>query len=188
MLEQLVSERRTWARRVVILVLAVAGVATLPIALPVFPVDDLIAYQRALGFTPRAEEHSRLGALPQYMADRFGWKEMASAVERAYLSLPPEQQRRTRVFTRNYGEAAAIDYFSPVLRDRVLSGHNNYYLWFPGSWVDRSCSSSAIASRTCARRSPTSERSAPLITPSRCPTSGTCPSTWHRARFRISSR
>ena len=68
------------------------------------------------------------------MADRFGWEEMAAAVERAYRALPPEEQRHTYVFTRDYGEAGAVEYFSPLLRDRVLSGHNNYYLWFPQGW------------------------------------------------------
>lgn len=124
-------------RAAMLSILLVAGLAVLPFALPVLPVDTLIAYQRATGFTPRAEEHSRLGPLPQFMADRFGWKEMADSVERAYLALPPDQQARTYVFTRNYGEAGAIEYFSPLLRDRVLSGHNNYHLWFPQGWDGR---------------------------------------------------
>jgi hypothetical protein len=121
-------------RAIALAVLLLAGAAIVPLVLPVLPVDRLIAYQAALGSTPRAEEHSRLGPLPQFMADRFGWEEMAAAVERAYRALPPEEQRHTYVFTRDYGEAGAVEYFSPLLRDRVLSGHNNYYLWFPQGW------------------------------------------------------
>jgi hypothetical protein len=122
------------ARMAAVSIVAIGGLATVPFALPVLPVDRLIAYQKATGFTPRAEEHARLGPLPQFMADRFGWQEMASAVERAYRALPPDEQARTYVFTRNYGEAGAIEYFSPLLRHRVLSGHNNYHLWFPQGW------------------------------------------------------
>jgi hypothetical protein len=121
-------------RAAVMTVLVIGGLVSLPLALPVLPVDRLIAYQQAIGFAPRAEEHSRLGPLPQFLADRFGWQEMASAVERAYRALPPDEQAHTYIFTGNYGEAGAIEYFSPLLRDRVLSGHNNYHLWFPQGW------------------------------------------------------
>ena len=121
-------------RGAIAVTILLSGIATLPLAIPILPVKDLVAYQGALGMTPRAEEHARLGPLAQFMADRFGWKEMAATVERAYLALPPEEQAHTFVFTRNYGEAAAIEYFSRPLRDRVLSGHNNYHLWFPQGW------------------------------------------------------
>jgi 4-amino-4-deoxy-L-arabinose transferase-like glycosyltransferase len=132
--ETWISERRRWMRRAVVGIGVLAGLATLPLALPVLPVDALIRYQSALGFTPRAEEHSRLGPLPQFIADRFGWREMALAVERAYDALPEDERARTYVFTRNYGEAAAVEYFAPRLRGRVLSGHNSYHLWFPQGW------------------------------------------------------
>jgi hypothetical protein len=132
------SVMRMRALRLAALSIVIAGgLATVPFALPVLSVDTLIAYQRFTGFTPRAEEHARLGPLPQFMADRFGWRELAAAVERAYQALPPEEQASTYVFTRNYGEAGAIEYFSPALRDRVLSGHNNYHLWFPQDWGGR---------------------------------------------------
>ena len=134
MFEHLVPEHLAWLRRAILILMTAAGLAMLPLALPILPVDDLIEYEHALGFAPRAEERTRLGPLPQFMADRFGWREMAGAVERAYLALPAEERARTWVFTRNYGEAAAIEYFSPLLRDRVLSGHNNYYIWFPQGW------------------------------------------------------
>ena len=132
------SVMRRRALRIAALSIVIAGgLAIAPFVLPVLPVDTLIAYQRVMGFTPRAEEHARLGPLPQFMADRFGWREMAAAVERAYQALPPEEQARTYIFTGNYGEAGAIEYFAPALRDRVLSGHNNYHLWFPQGWDGR---------------------------------------------------
>jgi hypothetical protein len=132
-LEQWTAAHR-WIRPVALGVWIVAGLATLPLALPVLPVDRLIGYQQSIGFAPRAEEHARLGPLPQFMADRFGWREMAAAIEQAYLRLPEDERAHTWVFARNYGEAAAIEYFSPMLRGKVLSGHNNYHLWFPSGW------------------------------------------------------
>jgi hypothetical protein len=132
--ERLIPRHAVRSRALVLVLLLLAGLVTLPLALPILPVEQLVAYQRALGFSPRAEERVALGPLPQHMADRFGWSEMAAAMERAYHRLPPDEQRRTWIFTRNYGEAAAMEYFSPLLRDRVMSGHNSYSLWFPGEW------------------------------------------------------
>jgi hypothetical protein len=134
MIGRFVSARSPWLRRMVLGAIVTAGALTLPFVLPVLPVDVLIRYQEAVGLTPRAEEHTAPGLLPQFIADRFGWQELASAVERAYFALPPDEQARTYIFARNYGEAAAIEYFAPRLRARVLSGHNNYHLWFPQGW------------------------------------------------------
>jgi hypothetical protein len=134
MAERLVAARFVWARHAILAAVVLSSSAMLPLALPLLPVDRLVAYQRLIGFTPRAEEHARLDVLPQFVADRFGWKEMAEAVEHAYRALPDDERARTFIFTRNYGEGAAIEYFSPTLRDRVLSGHNNYHLWFPRGW------------------------------------------------------
>jgi hypothetical protein len=134
MIESFVSSSWVWTRRLTLSAGAITSALLLPMSLPILPVDTLIRYQQALGFTPRAEEHAALGPLPQFMADRFGWREMAAAVDATYMALPADERARTYVFTRNYGEAAAIEYFSPALRGRVLSGHNNYYLWFPSGW------------------------------------------------------
>jgi hypothetical protein len=134
MLEQMVSATAVWSRRLVLVVIVLAGMATLPLALPILPVDRLVAYEQRIGLNLRSEERVQVGPLPQFMADRFGWLEMATAVEHAYTSLPREEQARTWVFTGSYGEAAAIEYFSPMLRGRVLSGHNSYWFWFPSGW------------------------------------------------------
>ncbi len=37
------------------------------------------------------------------------------------------------VFTANYGEAGAIDFFGPEYGlPEAISGHNSYYIWGPG--------------------------------------------------------
>jgi 4-amino-4-deoxy-L-arabinose transferase-like glycosyltransferase len=106
-----VTEARPWrwVRPALLFLLATGGAVTAPLAIPVLPVETLIAYQRALGVTPTAGENNRLGPLGQHFADRFGWQELTSEVARIYAALSAEERMRAKIVTRNYGEAGAID-------------------------------------------------------------------------------
>lgn len=125
--------RWNWLKPVSIILLLVTGAAFAPFALPVLPVDKYIAYSSSLGVAPVAVERSKIGALPQHYADQFGWKELAETVAQVYAGLPDADMKECGIFTQNYGEASAINFFS---RGRSLpwaaSGHNNYWLWGPG--------------------------------------------------------
>lgn len=107
-----------------------SGLLLAPVALPILPVETYIRYTAFLGIRPQTSEAKQLAELPQHYADRFGWENMAAAVSKVYLSLPPEERTHTVVLGRNYGEAGAIDYF----RGRydlppAVAMHNNYWLW-----------------------------------------------------------
>ena len=108
------------------------GALSAPLFLPILPIDAFIAYQRALGVRPSTGERLKLGELPQYYADQFGWPEIAKALGEAYQALPPEDRARAAVFAWNYGEAAAADVFgAPWSLPPAISGHENYHLWGP---------------------------------------------------------
>jgi len=130
--------RRSWrfAGPAYAAVLAVSGVVLAPIFVPLLPPETLIRYSQALGITqPRIETH-RMGPLPQLMADRFGWPEMAREVARIYHSLPPADQAKAAIFGQNYGQAGAIDHFGPALGlPKAISGHLTYYLWGPRGYT-----------------------------------------------------
>jgi dolichyl-phosphate-mannose-protein mannosyltransferase len=103
-----------------------------PLFLPVLPIEAFIAYQRALGIKPGTGERLRLGELPQYYADMFGWPEIAEAVGKAYQALPPDERARAVFFAWNYGDAAAVDVFGGKWGlPPAISGHENYFLWGP---------------------------------------------------------
>jgi hypothetical protein len=125
--------RRPGARAGVLALLAIAGAAVAPMALPVLPVERLAAYQASLGLTAPTEEKHELGELPQHFADMHGWEDLAREVSRVYLTLPEGERPTARVFASNYGQAGAIEYFAgryPL--PRVISPHNNYWYWGPG--------------------------------------------------------
>lgn len=116
----------------------IAGVLLiLPAFLPVLSVDRYLKFQEHLPFTIPRSEHSHMGAaLPQYYADEFNWQEMVEAVARVYHTLTPEEQAKTAIFTNNYGEAAAIDFFGAKYGlPKAICGHQNYFLWGPRNYT-----------------------------------------------------
>ncbi|GAK61713.1 glycosyl transferase family protein [Candidatus Vecturithrix granuli] len=133
-IEQLTRyRRRPWLKPLSLILLLIGGLITLPLVLPVLPVETYIRYQAKLGIAPSSEEKTALGQLPQHYADRYGWPEMAAAVARVYQSLSPQEQAICGIFIENYGEAGAIDFFGTQYGlPRAISGHNNYWLWGPG--------------------------------------------------------
>jgi 4-amino-4-deoxy-L-arabinose transferase-like glycosyltransferase len=122
------------ARRGALIAIGISGLLAAPTVLPVLPPDKLIAYTRALGLSPQASATENLAqaALPQHLADMFGWPEMAAEVARVYLALPEGERAKAVFLGRNYGEAAALDVYGPALGGPpAISGHNQYYLWGP---------------------------------------------------------
>jgi hypothetical protein len=126
------GRRSRAARGAYAVLLAVGGLALLPMWVPLLPVKGQIRYTRAIGMAPPQMERGRRTELHQVYADRFGWREMVDVVAAAYRSLTPDEQAQAAVFTQNYGEAGAVDYFGKRLGlPPAISGHNNYWLWGP---------------------------------------------------------
>lgn len=116
----------------------IAGVLlVLPMILPILPIEEFVKFQERLGITHSSTEKSQIGAtLPQYYTDEFNWEEMAQAVARVYHTLTPEEQAKTAIFTDNYGEAAAVDFFGPRYGlPKAISGHQSYFLWGPRGYT-----------------------------------------------------
>ncbi|HUI28372.1 MAG TPA: glycosyltransferase family 39 protein [Candidatus Kryptonia bacterium] len=127
--------RARWLPAAYATILLIGGVALAPLALPLLPAQTLVRYARALGAEEGVKaERGESAQLPQYFADMFGWKEMVATVAQVYGSLPLEDQRRCAIFAGNYGEAGAIDFLGKAYGlPPAISGHNNYWLWGPGS-------------------------------------------------------
>jgi hypothetical protein len=113
---------------------AAGGLVALPMVKPVLGVERTVAYQRALGLEPGTDERKEVGRLPQFLADRLGWRQLASTVAEVHAALPATERARACVFGQNYGQAGAVDFYG---KDRGLppavSGHNSYWVWGPGA-------------------------------------------------------
>jgi hypothetical protein len=113
---------------------AFAGVAA-PLALPLLPPETLVRYMAAIHQTPQQQEKLQRGVqLPAEMADMLGWPEMAEKVAAVWRALP--DRREAGIFTANYGEAGALQFFGDEeVRSHVRSGHNQYWLWSANTWA-----------------------------------------------------
>jgi hypothetical protein len=130
-----IFERRAlrWFRAPYLALLAATGALLLPLTLDVLPVETFVGYQARLGLSPKSNEGLAMASLPQHYADRFGWEEMAAAVARAYAALPDSEKTRSLPYGRNYGEAAAIDYFGRRAGlPPAVCAHNSYWYWSAG--------------------------------------------------------
>jgi len=119
-----------WRRYVWPIGLVVSGIVAAPFAVPLLSPETYIRYSQALHFGPPPIETFKLGPLPQFFADRFGWREMTATVAEVYNNLPPDVRSKTAIFGANYGEAGAIDMFGPKYGlPPAISGHQNYFFW-----------------------------------------------------------
>ena len=124
--------RKCLRKSVAVILLVIPSLVIMPFAIPMLSVESLINYAKSLGVTFRAEEHSSLGALPQYYADMFGWEEFTAAIASVFQKLTPDEQAHCVIYVRNYGEAGAIDFFGKKYGlPNASSGHNNYWMWGP---------------------------------------------------------
>jgi hypothetical protein len=133
------SPRLGWVRIVYPVVLIIMGIVFAPFAAPVLPVETYIWYAEALHFQQPAIEKHKLGPLPQFYADQFGWEEMAKTVADVYNGLPADVRAETAIFGQNYGQAGAIDFFGPKYGlPKAISGHQNYFYWGPRDFTGES--------------------------------------------------
>jgi 4-amino-4-deoxy-L-arabinose transferase-like glycosyltransferase len=127
-----------WLQPAYCLLIAMSGLALVPFAKPVLPVETFVEYQAMMGMQPGTAERHELERLPQFFADRIGWRELAETVAAVLNDLPPEEQTEACIFAQNYGQAGAIDFFGPALGlPPAISGHNSYWWWGPGDCSGR---------------------------------------------------
>jgi len=131
------AARRRWIRPAYAGALLVSGALLAPMAMPVLPTDALVKYAAILGGNAGVRtEQLEEAELPQHFAGQFGWEEMVQGIAAVYDALPPDEQAACGIFTGNYGEAAAVDFYGPTRGlPNAISGHNTYHLWGPGRFT-----------------------------------------------------
>lgn len=117
------------------LLLAVGVFVAVLSVLPVLPVETVAKTTGLVGGNAGVESEARkTGDLPQTFAFRHGWEDMVETIAGVHDSLPDEERAASCILAGDFGEAGAVDFFGPAYGlPRAISGHNNYYLWGPGS-------------------------------------------------------
>jgi Dolichyl-phosphate-mannose-protein mannosyltransferase len=112
------------------------GVISLPIPLPILSPQRTVEYMQRHGIQTNFERGIS-SPLPQNLADRIGWKELADSVAAAVQRLPENERNSVVLVGQNYGEAGALEYYGRAHHlPRVISGQNSYWMWGPGSAAD----------------------------------------------------
>lgn len=123
-----VERARAVVRTGVLGAVTVVGLAAMPLSLPVFPVNALIAYTQRLGLTGSSGTPAHL--IQPVFAEEFGWERLARDVASVYLALPQEARASTGIYADTYADAGALDFFGPRHGlPAAISSQNNYYLW-----------------------------------------------------------
>ena len=133
-LSRLVHRRRALVAAYLVL-LGIAGAALAPTVTPMLSPGSYgfyAAYAEAVGVKIRPQERNAVGELPQHLADRLGWPELAADVARVIDALPAGERAGAAIFTTNYGRAGALELYGERWGlPPVASGHNSWWLWGP---------------------------------------------------------
>jgi hypothetical protein len=128
-----------WLKPTYVCLLLITGAIGAPMAIPLLSPEAYVRYSQRLHFAPPPIETEKLGPLPQFFADMFGWEEMTVEAARIYNSLPTEVRVRTAILAGTYGQAAAIDLFGPKLGlPPAISPHQSYFFWGPRDYTGQS--------------------------------------------------
>lgn len=136
-LEGMIADRQwNWLKPVVIIISI--NLLTTPYGLPILPIKTAKNYFRFLAenlgiWGPLRWEDGEIHDIPQDYADMFGWENQVATVAKVFHSLTPEEQSKCIIMGGNYGETAAINYYSDKYSLPGAVGVNgSYYLWGPG--------------------------------------------------------
>jgi hypothetical protein len=110
------------------------GILLTPVFCPILPPQTLKPYLSSLGLQFDIEEGKKGEPIPQWLADRIGWRELASDVTKVYQALPDNEKQNAVIISTNYGEAGALELYGPEFGlPAVFATHNSFHSWGPPS-------------------------------------------------------
>ena len=131
--------RKSWSRGLLVLLLIGLTIPILPIGIPVFKTDKLVAYFSNIGtkygldFVCRFEDNS-IHSLPQDYADMLGWEELTRIADEAWQKVP--DKKSAFIYCENYGQAGAITVIGKKYGlPEAICFSESFRYWIPKSFV-----------------------------------------------------
>jgi len=122
--------RRPAARAAVLAWIAAGAALFLPLPLLLFSPPMAASYAQKIGAAQQTEAgEGKRAELPQWLADKLAWQQLADDVAAVRDRLPPEDRARVSYFAPSYGQASALEWLGHL--HPVYSTHNSWYLWGP---------------------------------------------------------
>jgi hypothetical protein len=129
--------KSNWKRAVQIslaVLMVSGGIILTPAFCPILPPQALKSYLAGMGLHFDIEEGKKGEPIPQWLADRIGWQELASDVSLVYNALPENEKQNTVIISTSYGEAGALELYGPEFGlPPVFATHNSFHSWGPPS-------------------------------------------------------
>jgi hypothetical protein len=114
--------------------LITGGILLTPVFCPILPPQTMKPYLAAIGLHFDIEEGKKGEPIPQWLADRIGWHELAADVAQVYQALPESEKQNVVIISTNYGEAGALELYGPEFGlPPVFATHNSFHSWGPPS-------------------------------------------------------
>jgi len=135
-IEKYLSGKMAFLRYLIIVLMIGSALPIIPYSLPVLKMDKMAEYfqsSKMYGMEGALRwEDGEIHELPQDYADMVGWIELTEIVADTYHKLNIEEKDRCYIFTDNYGEAGAINYYGKKydLPD-PLSFNGSFMFWTP---------------------------------------------------------
>jgi len=105
------------------------SIPLLPMVIPVLPIEQFVTYAKVIGVDAGIKtENKQITELPQHIADRFGWEELAAEVTAIYHDLPENERAHTGIITKNWGQASALNFYREKYNiPAATTSHGWYY-------------------------------------------------------------
>ncbi|MCX2433265.1 glycosyltransferase family 39 protein [Pedobacter sp. GR22-10] len=124
-----ILSKRYLVKGAVIAFTMVSFVYVLPLLMPVYsPAQIIKSHKRFESVGALRWEDGKNHQLPQDYADMLGWKEIAHLADMAYSQV--KDKSRVLVRADNYGQAAAINYYSKYPNIGAVAYSDDYLHWF----------------------------------------------------------
>ena len=122
-----------WLRWALPLTFVITGLALVPLALPLLPVNETASYAATLGVVPQMEKNeSEKPQLPLWLGYKIGWEKFVDDIEAVAGEVDRAELQKTVILVPTYGQAGAIELHG---RGRqlppVYATQNNYFHWGP---------------------------------------------------------
>jgi hypothetical protein len=127
-----------WVKIVFPLSLVMLTIPILPLGLPIFKSQGMVAYFKNLekGYgieIGRRFEDGSIHSLPQDYADMLGWEELTAIANKAYMMI--EDKKASFIYCENYGQAGAITIIGKKYGlPEAVSFHESFRYWIPSKF------------------------------------------------------
>ncbi len=117
-----------------LVILLAGGILLAPAFMPLMKPQPLKKYLSELGLHFSVEEGKKDEPIPQWLADRIGWPNLAEEVAEVYRALPENERKNAVIVSSDYGTAGALEIYGPPLGlPPVYATHNSFHSWGPPS-------------------------------------------------------